>query len=467
MQRRPKKTKKTKKPKPKRRPGKTKLKMPAKSGLVKVPLVMGSKFKQRSGLTKPFEIIREEFLGEFKYNNVVDMIPINAGNSDMFPWLSGLAPSFEYYHFKSLEIEIRAVQSANVSGKYYMTVDYDAKDSKLADIPTLMNYAGAQSNPIWDPITLMRVIQKKPLYVLSGTQPADTDIRLYNVGNFNYVALAPSLTVDEDAMFEVTLRYRCHLITPKKTSLTPAPAPPPEDLRLEDFSEVIFGRRGGDLPEFSTATPGHQSPGLIIEYKNDFGSSIQTITIKNFRRYFSTGANAIAINLTFCSEDDFQVAENPLMPPYALLDSSANITVEDPSLTIYPCTSGLTPYNYVAQARMAALDDFYLTGGGAFGTLKRIIIYEFSPDGTDCYISLEWGGMAALNNSTPGNVYGYFTFSPVQIVGDMKSSLPVRKGMLRCLRSFGHKKIVKLPRVDPTRKGSDQDMVMVDSKDKT
>jgi len=127
------------------------------------------------------------------FNNV--QFAINPGNATLFPWLATIASRFEKYTFTRLNFiykkEVSEFNTAGSSGKVVMSVDFDASDPAPTNKQQMLDtvpHADAMSsqsfglslNPrdLAHPSTIAR-------YVRIAGLPGATDIKTYDVGNFN------------------------------------------------------------------------------------------------------------------------------------------------------------------------------------------------------------------------------------------------------------------------------------------
>lgn len=121
--------------------------------------------------------------------------PINPGIDTTFPWLSQLAANYEQYKMHGLIFEYvttsaTAVSSTNTAlGQVVMATDYDALDASF--ISSRQMLASLYSNygvPCTGLTHAVECATRKSfsdvLYVRQGAPPASSDLRLYDVGNF-------------------------------------------------------------------------------------------------------------------------------------------------------------------------------------------------------------------------------------------------------------------------------------------
>lgn len=396
------------------------------SSLVRAPVIAGVSTRKLHETACVLD--REEFLGGIFYTTAPLLIAINAGNAALFPWLSLIAANFEFYHFEKLELVIRAVRPTTTPGKYYLAIDYDSRDAAITTINSLMNFAGAVSAPIWVPETVLKVEQKAPKYVLTGAAPINTDIRLYNVGNFNYAAQSAGMVVGADVMFEVTCRYRVRLISPKANNiiLNNAYSTP-----YIDTAQMVYARRGADAPDFEIAQASDTN-GWDIIGENSNPQSRLVINVYNLQR-FTTLANTpyFAIDFEFISEDLYQnlVFPQPLMSITAL-GVSAGLAATNPGNTRFPMRSGYTGLTYTAQEFYLG-NRLYAFSGGAFSTCLRVVCTITDPSLDYATLYVYFGPMAPLTSFTNGQALMVAHLFPVaSALGEPLTKVPKRTSTL-------------------------------------
>lgn len=75
-------------------------------------------------------------------------------NNFLFPWLSTMAPLYEYYRFKRLKVIYRPTVPATTNGQIFMAFDYDVNDSTPTTKQRMMQYKGAVDGSIWNGLEL-------------------------------------------------------------------------------------------------------------------------------------------------------------------------------------------------------------------------------------------------------------------------------------------------------------------------
>lgn len=159
----------------------------------------------------------------------VSQIPINPGLSDVFPWLSTIAKSWEKYRFHRLRFEYRTLltqYSANAAGRVMYLGDYDPLDGPPPDKRHFLD-----SQPVRETTPAKNMTLELPArvlnddidwrYVRKSQVPPTADPRFYDSGQLfigtddsPVNAKAGELWVDYDVEFEVPVTDQSELLTP-------------------------------------------------------------------------------------------------------------------------------------------------------------------------------------------------------------------------------------------------------------
>lgn len=146
-----------------------------------------------------------DFVGTTGFNN--NSFPLNPGMSETFPWLSSIAQNYQEYRFHGLVFEFRSLLTDFVTGGspgvVIMATNYnaDAKAFKSKQEMENSEYAVATK-----PTTnLMHGIEcalsqtvLPQKYVRTGAVPAGQDLRLYDLGNYQFATqLNPNQNLGE------------------------------------------------------------------------------------------------------------------------------------------------------------------------------------------------------------------------------------------------------------------------------
>lgn len=121
---------------------------------------------------------------------------LNPGIAATFPWLAGIAQNYEQYHFNGLVFQLVSTCSDSISlttnlglGSVAVATDYDASDSPFVNmvqaLSTMYSNTAKPSEDVMHAVECAPDQQAQKLYyVRSGAIPDNTDIRLYDLGNF-------------------------------------------------------------------------------------------------------------------------------------------------------------------------------------------------------------------------------------------------------------------------------------------
>jgi len=130
------------------------------------------------------------------FTNLV--FPINPGLPATFPFLSQISMAFEEYEFRGLMFEFKSMSSdallmsaTNSSlGTVVMATEYDVIDPAFASKIQMENHqyscSAKPSTSFMHPIECARGLTPQThLYTRNAQPPANADLRLYDLGNFN------------------------------------------------------------------------------------------------------------------------------------------------------------------------------------------------------------------------------------------------------------------------------------------
>ena len=156
---------------------------------------------------------------------------LNAGQSATFPFLSKIAQNYEEYkllgmcfHFKSLSGDsVASVQSG--LGFVAMATQYDCMDAPFVNKNQIVNYSMSQSgNPSIDQLHGIECADhlnaQNHLYVRPSNQPANTDLRLYDLGVTTIANSCPGTSV---TLGELWVTYEVQLFKPKVSEIDTSP----------------------------------------------------------------------------------------------------------------------------------------------------------------------------------------------------------------------------------------------------
>lgn len=204
-------------------------------------------------------------------NNV---LPINPGLLGTFPYASQLADSFEQYEIRGMVMEYKsmsadAVLSAGASsalGTIIFATQYNALDKPFEDKRTMENYEFANSTrpsaSMLHPIECKR--SQTPvdlLYVRTGPV-ADGDLRMYDLGNFNFAVQGCQNAAAGQVLGELWISFELEFYKPKLLPLGGANT-------LSDHYSLL----GNSL--IAVGNPFYTQNGLVRLSESNLGTYIQ------------------------------------------------------------------------------------------------------------------------------------------------------------------------------------------------
>jgi hypothetical protein len=149
---------------------------------------------------------------------------INPGLASLFPWLSGLAALFESYKFNRLSFQYRTESSTSQVGKALLAVDWDVLDAAPLSKQAMMQERTKADGPTWvnfdlkcDLADLLKFGVQR--YIRSGSQPAGSDLKTYDVGMLN---VGSQGCTNAPVIGELWIEYDVELITPNTSAGPPS-----------------------------------------------------------------------------------------------------------------------------------------------------------------------------------------------------------------------------------------------------
>jgi len=183
-----------------------------------VPVAIGKQVvmsgpRYRSGnINGVMTITHREYLGEVAGSTTfaATSYPINPGLGSSFPWLSGIANSYEKYRIKSMTYEYVNIAATSERGRITLAIDYDVLDVVPTNKVDLFQLAGASEGPIWEPLKIS-VKPSSVLYTRNGTL-SNVDLKTYDAGRF---IAAISNSNDTSIKGELFVTYEIELQLPQ------------------------------------------------------------------------------------------------------------------------------------------------------------------------------------------------------------------------------------------------------------
>lgn len=168
------------------------------------------------------------------------VLSINPGDGECFPWLSNIAPNFEYYVINSLTFQYKSSVSSFTQGSIALTPEYDPHNNKLGpplSLAEMLNKEGAVKGNVWTDTALL--VPKKRLGMQKLVRPEhhltrssehlrQTDlghlyVALYNIGNADVVGAYGDLYVEYDISLKspnfTNKSIKTHVITSINTNV--------------------------------------------------------------------------------------------------------------------------------------------------------------------------------------------------------------------------------------------------------
>jgi hypothetical protein len=143
-------------------------------------------------------------------------VPVQPGLVASAPWLSAIAQRYESYQFESLSYLYETEQATSATGTLALVLDYDASDTGPSSKTQALSYRSSVRSAPWAPCRLTAASEdlhkRKTYFVRNGANPANTDIKLYDVGNLFICTIGQANT---NTLGELYIEYRIRLMTPQ------------------------------------------------------------------------------------------------------------------------------------------------------------------------------------------------------------------------------------------------------------
>ncbi|APG76195.1 hypothetical protein 3 [Beihai tombus-like virus 4] len=155
---------------------------------------------------------------EHTFENGVLELGINAGDTEMFPWLSNIANGYERYCVNSMSISYEPFVSTTESGAVIMQVDYDPADEPPISKSHMLNSLGATRSAVW--MRSAMALNRKELsyddhlFVRHAVRAGFSEnLKLYDVGTV-FIALTDVPAPTTLSYGEVWVTYDITLMVP-------------------------------------------------------------------------------------------------------------------------------------------------------------------------------------------------------------------------------------------------------------
>lgn len=145
-------------------------------------------------------------------------IQFNPGLVGMFPWLSGVAPSFEKYIVRKLTFLYETSQSTFVPGMVMMAPEFNISDPVPSTKAELLEYAYATRGPVWKnfemSIPSSAIMNYKEYYV--RINEVTSEKKLYDP--FYLIYATDAVSTDLSYCGELWIEYEIELLYPQRIS---------------------------------------------------------------------------------------------------------------------------------------------------------------------------------------------------------------------------------------------------------
>ncbi len=279
---------------------------------------------------------------------------INPGLPSTFPYLSAIANRFESYRFEKLEFHFKTKTATTALGDVIQVIDYDASDGAPESSIQAESYQGAVSAAPWQDTcnkSSLQNLHKLPSrYVRGEAAPANTDIKLYDVGNYYICTENQASTALVGYLY---VSYDVYFMTPQ--------------LRASDFG--ISGGTIDGATAMSGANPFGTAPVADSQSRGIAMSAASVLTVSSPGTYVLTwqvtGTTVTALNatagsngtLTALTTEMSNAAGTIRVVTVSLLSTAPNVTVTfsatAASVTASSLDVGSAPASSFALAALA------------------------------------------------------------------------------------------------------------------
>jgi len=136
-----------------------------------------------------------DVVGSSNFSSFV--LSINPGLSQVFPWLSRLASSFEKYQFKSLKFCFASSSGSTGVGSVMTAIDIDTLDLAPPGKTQMMAQQGASRANVWESCCSSLPEKTPELYTRVAAVPFGADGKTYDAGNFVFATAGTTGNIGE------------------------------------------------------------------------------------------------------------------------------------------------------------------------------------------------------------------------------------------------------------------------------
>lgn len=186
-------------------------------------------------------------------------VECNPGISDMFPWLSGVAPNFEKYKIHRLSFVYETAQSTFIPGMVMFAPEFNISDELPESKAELLEYAFATRAPVWQNFKMelppSAMMNYKDYYIRVNELGITNDKKLYDP--FYLIYATDAVQGDISYAGELWVEYEIELLYPQRISQSV--------LRYNSYAAFQFSSVTNTAP-FTTGSK--TTGGLLIDIQD-------------------------------------------------------------------------------------------------------------------------------------------------------------------------------------------------------
>lgn len=282
-------------------------------------------------------VAHREYLGDINpsSNFLVTSFPLNPGMPQTFPWLSQMASSYEEYYFKNLTFHFRSMSSssilaiggANTSlGTVILSTEYNAVLPPFTTKNQMENHQFAAS--IKPSQNVSHRIQTHPqhtplnkLFIRNSPPEANTDKRLYDIGNFQIATQGMQQVAEDTANYsigELWVSYDVCFMKPKISDIGSQASDFYTPVTTDSVTNQLLPFGFSAVPRTGSSNITTQRNGNVIRFANylDTGYFLFTYKMLNSITAQARGS-AVFTNMKRCKLVQWQ----PTLSPTTVLQS--------------------------------------------------------------------------------------------------------------------------------------------------
>jgi len=269
--------------------------------------------------------------------------PINPGMTPAFPWLSTLAENFEEYWIHGLVFEFKTTSGMGVGttnlalGTVIMASQYNSLAPNFSSKLQMENYefstSCAPSNSCLHPIECKPDITPVcRLYVRSSAPPANADLRLYDLANFQLATVG--MQAAGFIVGELWCTYEIELIKPKLNTTLSGPL----------YAFVRSNSPTASVPvQASSAVIGGTLVGVTVPLNNQIGIADQRLAgrvcVITYTQFGSAGATYICPSISYTGATSLSLFNNSTSPLIQTVQATDTKTTITRAFTVGPAGS--------------------------------------------------------------------------------------------------------------------------------